>query len=38
MKKTFTINIAGIIFNIDDDAFEALRKYLDRIRDHFSKQ
>ena len=38
MKKTFTINIAGIIFNIDDDAYEALRKYLDRIRDYFSKQ
>jgi phage shock protein PspC (stress-responsive transcriptional regulator) len=38
MKKTFTINISGIIFNIDEDAFEVLNKYLNRIRDYFAKQ
>ncbi len=36
MKKTFTININGIIFNIDDDAFEKLQKYLGEINEHFS--
>ena len=36
MKKTFTININGIIFNIDDDAFERLQKYLGEINKHFS--
>jgi phage shock protein PspC (stress-responsive transcriptional regulator) len=38
MKKTFTINISGIIFNIDEDAFEVLNQYLSRIRDYFAKQ
>ena len=36
MKKTFTININGIIFNIDDDAFEKLQKYFGEINEHFS--
>ncbi len=36
MKKTIQINIAGIVFNIDDDAFETLRRYLDTIRSYFS--
>lgn len=31
MKKTFTINIGGVIFNIDEDAFEILKKYLSDI-------
>jgi phage shock protein PspC (stress-responsive transcriptional regulator) len=35
MKKTFTINISGIIFNIDDDAFDKLNKYIDHIKLHF---
>lgn len=35
MKKTFTININGIIFHIDEDAFEQLKQYLDSIRNHF---
>lgn len=38
MKKTLTINISGIIFNIDEDAYEVLNQYLGRIRDYFSKQ
>lgn len=36
MKKTFTININAIIFNIDDDAYERLKKYLGEINEHFS--
>ncbi len=37
MKKTVTINISGIIFHIDEDAFEMLSSYLDRVKRHFSK-
>ena len=36
MKKTFTINISGSIFHIDDDAFEKLQKYLHILNRHFS--
>jgi len=36
MKKTFTINISGSIFHIDDDAFEKLQKYLHMLNRHFS--
>jgi phage shock protein PspC (stress-responsive transcriptional regulator) len=36
MKKTYTINIAGSIFHIDDDAFEKLQRYLRLLNDHFS--
>ena len=35
MKKTFTINISGTIFHIDDDAFEKLQKYLHMLNKHF---
>ncbi len=35
MKKTFTINISGSIFHIDDDAFEKLQKYLHMLNLHF---
>ena len=35
MKKTVTININGIIFNIDEDAYEALQQYISSIREHF---
>jgi len=35
MKKTFTINISGSIFHIDDDAFEKLQKYLHMLNKHF---
>jgi len=37
MKKTFTINISGIIFHIDEDAFEKLNNYLDILKGHFRK-
>lgn len=32
MKKTLTINLAGMVFHIDDDAFEQLKNYLDRVK------
>ncbi|MBI3511496.1 MAG: PspC domain-containing protein [Bacteroidetes bacterium] len=38
MKKTFTINISGIIFNIDDDAYEKLRDYLSKVSNRFSEE
>jgi len=37
MKKTFTINISGSIFHIDDDAFEKLQKYLHMLNKHFGQ-
>ncbi len=35
MKKTVTVNIGGIVFHIDEDAFELLHKYLETIKAHF---
>lgn len=37
MNKTVTINISGIIFHIEEDAFEKLSKYLNTIKGYFSK-
>ena len=37
MKKTFNINISGIIFHIDEDAYEKLSLYLKRLKQHFDK-
>ena len=36
MKKTISINISGILFHIEEDGYESLRKYLDAINIHFS--
>ncbi len=36
MKKNFSVNIGGRIFNIDDDAYECLNNYLNRLRHFFS--
>ena len=36
MKKTFTINISGIIFHIDDDAYNKLNSYIANIKRHFN--
>ena len=36
MKKTFTINIRGIIFHIDEDAFDKLSNYLNSIKSCFN--
>ena len=35
MKKTLTINLNGIVFNIDEDAYQALKSYLNEIGAHF---
>ena len=35
MKKTFTINISGTVFHIEDDAYEVLQKYLINLKNHF---
>lgn len=36
MKKTISINISGIIFHIEEDGYETLRKYLDSVNRYFS--
>ncbi len=36
MKKTLSINVSGIIFHIEEDGYETLRKYLDSINRYFS--
>jgi hypothetical protein len=38
MKKNITINLCGRLFNIDEDAYELLRNYIDTLRNYFSKQ
>ncbi len=35
MKKNISINISGIIFHIEEDGYESLRKYLDSINRYF---
>ena len=37
MNKTVTINISGIIFHIEEDAYDKLSKYLGTIKGYFSK-
>jgi phage shock protein PspC (stress-responsive transcriptional regulator) len=37
MKKTLTVNISGIVFHIDEDAYNVLNNYLESIRAHFSR-
>jgi len=37
MKKTLTVNLWGQVFNIDEDAFEKLQKYLSSLENKFSK-
>jgi phage shock protein PspC (stress-responsive transcriptional regulator) len=38
MKKTITINLGGVVFSIDEDAYELLKVYLDKIESHFSDE
>lgn len=35
MKKTFTINLSGTVFHIEEDAYEVLQKYLVNLKNHF---
>ncbi|MCU0446424.1 MAG: PspC domain-containing protein [Microscillaceae bacterium] len=36
MKRTYSINISGIIFNIEEDCYDKLKKYLSSIYQYFS--
>lgn len=36
MKKTISINISGILFHIEEDGYDILRKYLEAINKYFS--
>lgn len=36
MKKNISINISGIIFHIEEDGYDVLKKYLDSISKYFS--
>lgn len=38
MKKTLTINIAGTVFHIEEDAYELLKDYLQKINQHFASE
>jgi len=38
MKKTVTINLAGQVYNMDEDAYGKLKNYLLAIESHFSKE
>ena len=38
MKKTLTINISGVVFHIDEDAFDKLKKYLNNLNVHFKNE
>ena len=35
MKKTFTINISGTVFHIEEDAYEKLQNYLLKLKNYF---
>ena len=37
MKKTLNINIGSRVFNIDEDAYNLLSKYLESIKKYFKK-
>ncbi len=36
MKKNISINISGIIFHIEEDAYETLKNYLDSVHKYFA--
>lgn len=38
MKKTLNINIKGIIFHLDEDAYTKLNNYLEEIKAHFNNK
>ncbi len=38
MKKTLTINLAGSVYHIDEDAFQKLKKYLDVLEKKFKQE
>ncbi len=38
MKKNFSVNIGGRVFNIDEDAYERLNAYLANLRSYFASE
>lgn len=38
MKKTVSINLAGLIFNVEEDGYELLKNYLEEIKAIFSSE
>lgn len=32
MRKTMTVNLGGIVYHIDDDAYDRLKRYLDKVK------
>lgn len=38
MKKTISINLGGMVFNIDDDAYTLLKDYLSRVEKHYAPE
>ena len=38
MKKTFTINISGTLFHIEEDAYEKLQGYFLKLKNHFGNE
>ncbi|MBI9035266.1 MAG: PspC domain-containing protein [Bacteroidales bacterium] len=36
MKKNFTVNISGVLFHIDEDAYKRLNQYVDSLKIHFN--
>ncbi|MDR0896120.1 MAG: PspC domain-containing protein [Prevotellaceae bacterium] len=38
MKKTLTVNLAGFVFHIDEDAYRLLDNYLNNLRLHFNRR
>jgi phage shock protein PspC (stress-responsive transcriptional regulator) len=38
MNKTFTINLNGRVYHINDDAFDALNAYLDSLKRQFAQE
>jgi len=38
MNKTVNINLAGMVFHINEDAFEILKNYLNTLKNHFKNE
>ncbi|RJR31168.1 PspC domain-containing protein [Candidatus Parcubacteria bacterium] len=38
MKKALNITLAGLIFNIEEDAYTELKNYLDSVKNHFASE
>lgn len=38
MKKSISINLQGLVFHIEEDGFEVLRRYLADVKAHFARQ